>query len=79
LLKHPARASGPKRTAHRARQRECETAESHLKEADKRVAQMPIEALWGNASNEARSILSAAASDSNNRVAANAVFGPLQA
>jgi len=50
-------------------------AESNLKETDKRVRANAIEALLGNSSSEARSILSAAVSDSNNRVAANAALG----
>jgi hypothetical protein len=76
LLKHPSPRIRSKAVLLIGRaSANAKLAESHLKEADKRVRANAIEALWGNASNEARSILSAAASDSNNRVAANAVLG----
>jgi HEAT repeats len=76
LLKHPSPRIRSKAVLLIGRaSANAKLAESHLKETDKRVRANAIEALWGNASNEARSILSAAASDSNNRVAANAVLG----
>src|SRR6266567_1461118 len=76
LLKHPSPRIRSKAVLLIGRaSANAKLAESHLKEADKRVRANAIEALWGNASNEARSILSAAASDSNNRVAANAALG----
>jgi hypothetical protein len=49
--------------------------ESRLQETDKRVRANAIEALWGNQSTEARSILSAAITDADNRVAGNAALG----
>jgi HEAT repeat protein len=76
LLKHPSPRIRSKAVLLIGRaSANAKLAESHLKEADKRVRANAIEALWGNSSNEARSILSAAASDSNNRVAANAALG----
>jgi len=76
LLKHPSPRIRSKAVLLIGRaSANAKLAESHLKETDKRVRANAIEALWGNASNEARSILSAAASDSNNRVAANAALG----
>jgi hypothetical protein len=76
LLKHPSPRIRSKAVLLIGRaSASAKVAESHLKEADRRVRANAIEALWGNASNEARSILAAAASDSNNRVAANAALG----
>jgi HEAT repeat protein len=76
LLKHPSPRIRSKAVLLIGRaSANAKLAESHLKETDKRVRANAIEALWGNSSNEARSILSAAASDSNNRVAANAALG----
>jgi HEAT repeat protein len=76
LLKHPSSRIRSKAVLLIGRaSANAKLAESHLKEADRRVRANAIEALWGNSSNEARSILSAAASDSNNRVAANAALG----
>ena len=76
LLKHPSPRIRSKAVLLIGRaSANAKLAESHLKEADRRVRANAIEALWGNTSNEARSILSAAASDSNNRVAANAALG----
>jgi len=76
LLKHPSPRIRSKAVLLIGRaSASAKLAESHLKEADRRVRANAIEALWGNASNEARSILIASVSDSNNRVAANAALG----
>jgi HEAT repeat protein len=75
LLKHPSPRIRSKAVLLIGRaSASAKLAESHLKEADRRVRANAIEALWGNASSEARTILSAAVSDSNNRVAANAAL-----
>ncbi|HEY6393610.1 MAG TPA: HEAT repeat domain-containing protein [Bryobacteraceae bacterium] len=76
LLKHPSPRIRSKAVLLIGRaSANAKLAESHLRETDKRVRANAIEALWGNPSNEARSILSAAATDTNNRVAANAAIG----
>jgi hypothetical protein len=49
-------------------------AQSRLAETDPRLRANALESLWGVDTAEARAVLRAAASDSNNRVAGNAVF-----
>jgi hypothetical protein len=54
--------------------RSVQWAQSRLAETDPRIRANAVEALWGLDTAEAKAVLRAAAADSNNRVAGNALF-----
>jgi HEAT repeat protein len=76
LLKHPSPRIRSKAVLLIGRaSANAKLTESHLNETDDRIRANAIEALWGNQSDDARAFLAAAATDTNNRVAANAAMG----
>jgi HEAT repeat protein len=76
LLKHPSPRIRSKAVLLMGRARgDAKLPNSHVREKDARVRANAIEALWGDTSPEARSILTAATTDPDNRAVANAAIG----
>ncbi len=76
LLKHPNPRVRSKAVLLAGRVKgKAKLPDSNVPEKDNRVRANAIEALWGNSSPEARSILLAAVTNTDNRAAANAALG----
>src|SRR5437868_1764821 len=76
LLRHPNARLRAKAALLIARwTRNIRTAEDRLEESDSRMRANAVEALWGDKTSRAASVLWRAANDRDNRVVGNALFG----